>query len=720
MSTEKNLSYFDEGQSVYDACGEQTERILSIIAGNYMGKNPPLPVRFRGFYENGILCNREGRFDIDLNRLLPESKAGQVSYVKAKFYKEAEGVHAFSMKCYGPSRIWLNRKEVFCSGVRDESRREAPHRLELFCRAGWNEVTIRLKKTPGGFGCVFGVQDAGWGWITFLNPCKEQEGKLGFAYTMAMDEEATGGEFENMERAVWLPKEYCGRSENVVREIYKDGGKGNYIYGWSALRLNRPGVVRFSIESCGDIALFVDGHRRLEEKADGRLEVEIDLKAGKHNILLRGRGEKEAGWKLGIKEGTDSGEILTLSLPQEVAGIKGPWLYLGPFGDKQEAVERQPALYGLFGQEERYWRADEPGVVVRPSLENTAFGKWNYPLGVTLYGLTRLSRYLNNKEILNYVKAHMRECIRLYEYSLWDTKKYGFPEVNNQLARISTLDDCGSFGSAMLELKDSEVEAQAGKIADYIAGYMEKKQSREPGGGFFRIGPKGFPDATMWADDLYMSVPFLSRYYLRTGNMDYLDDAAGQFRRFREYLYMPDEKILSHVYDFMMDTATGMPLGRGNGWCFFSLTELLGVMPKEHRDYPFLLHFYQELAEGYMKLQGKSGMWHQLLTHPDSYEETSCTSMFIYGLCRGLRFGWLAPNQRNDALEAVRKGWQAIITRSVDCKGNVYGICRGSSYSFTPEYYKEELLWIINDPHGIGIVLLAGIEKLALESFLQS
>lgn len=55
MSTEKDLSYFDEGQSVYDACGEQTERILSIIAGNYMGKNPPLPVRFRGFYENGIL-----------------------------------------------------------------------------------------------------------------------------------------------------------------------------------------------------------------------------------------------------------------------------------------------------------------------------------------------------------------------------------------------------------------------------------------------------------------------------------------------------------------------------------------------------------------------------------------------------------------------------------------------------------------------------------------
>lgn len=714
MSTEKKSPYFDGDRSVYDACGEQTERILSIIAGNYMGKNPPLPVRFRGFYEKGILCNEEGRFDMDLNRFLPESKTGQISFVRAKFYREAEGVHVFSMKCFGPARIWLNNKEVFCSGVRDESRREAPHRLEFFCRAGWNEVVLRLKKTTGGFGCVFGVQDAGWAWITFLNPCREQEGKLGFAYTEAMDEKEAGRDLENLEKAKWLPEDCRGEEENIAGKIYGEDGKGKYLYGWSAFSLKRPDTVTIAIDSCGDTALFIDGEKLAEKKQEGEQSEEVRLKAGKHEILVRGRGETKAGWKIAIRGTDEGGGKITLTLPHAVSGIRGPWLYLGPFADKQEEVEKQPTLYGLFGEEKRYWRADAPGVVIRPALENTAFGKWNYPLGVTLYGLTRLARCLDNQEMLGYVKAHMQECIRLYEYSLWDKKQYGFPEVNNQLARISTLDDCGSFGSAMLELKDSEVEAPAGRIADAIAEHMEKKQSRCEGGGFFRIGPKGFPDATMWADDLYMSVPFLCRYYLRTGNGDYLDDAARQFRRFKEYLYMPEKQILSHVYDFMMDTATGMPWGRGNGWCFFSLTELLEVMPETHKDYPFLIRFYQELAEGYMRLQGKSGMWHQLLTHPDSYEETSCTSMFVYGLCRGLRFGWLAENQRGDALEAVRRGWHGIISRSVDRGGNVYGICRGSSYSFTPEYYKEELLWIVNDPHGIGIVLLAGIETMAL------
>lgn len=50
----------------------------------------------------------------------------------------------------------------------------------------------------------------------------------------------------------------------------------------------------------------------------------------------------------------------------------------------------------------------------------------------------------------------------------------------------------------------------------------------------------------------------------------------------------------------------------------------------------------------------------------------------------------------------------------IDKDGNVYGVCRGSGYSFNKYYYKDELTWRLNDTHGIGIVLLAGIEALQL------
>lgn len=725
MEQERTLPYFEEGRSIQDACGDQIGQILGTIAGHYMGQNPALPIRFRGYFENGIRAQKDGRFDLNLNTLLKDSRQGQIAWVKTKFYKEESGIHCFFMKCYGPASIWLNEEEVFRSGVRDESNREAPHRLEFMCKKGWNELAIRLKKTTGGFGCRFGVQDPGWAWITFFNPQKEQAGKLGFAYTGPMDEQKDRREIFGREEDLFVyPRSGWSKNElalTAAERIYKEQAQNRYVYGWSMLRLKKAGEVQLSLNSYGETALWVDGKEVFSEQKAGVYPITVQLKAGKHFVVLRTKGIRRYGWELtaaakAADEDPSGKGDQPFALPAHVSGVKGNWLYLGPFETQQEEVEQTPSLYGLFGKEKRYWRTDEPGVVIRPVLENTAFGKWNYPLGVTLYGLTRLARISEDETMLGYVKAHMRECITLYDYSLWDTEHYGFPEMNNQLARISTLDDCGSFGSAMLELKDDSLQKQVRKIADKIAEHMQKVQSRRPGGGFYRVGPGGFPDATMWADDLYMSVPFLCRYYQLTGDIAFLEDAANQFRQFKEYLYMPDEQVMSHVYDFMFDTPTRMPWGRGNGWCFFSLTELLQVMPAEHPDYEFLLDFYRTLANGYMRLQGENGMWHQLLNHPDSYEETSCTAMFIYGLCRGLRFGWLSKEQQKAAYDAAEKGWNGITSRAVDQYGNVYGICRGSSYSFTPEYYKEELLWIVNDPHGIGIVLLAGIEILLLET----
>ncbi len=48
-----------------------------------------------------------------------------------------------------------------------------------------------------------------------------------------------------------------------------------------------------------------------------------------------------------------------------------------------------------------------------------------------------------------------------------------------------------------------------------------------------------------------MSIPFLCRYAKMTGDAKYLDDAANQVLMFKKYLYMPEYKIMSHVYDFM-------------------------------------------------------------------------------------------------------------------------------------------------------------------------
>ena len=220
----------------------------------------------------------------------------------------------------------------------------------------------------------------------------------------------------------------------------------------------------------------------------------------------------------------------------------------------------------------------------------------------------------------------------------------------------------------------------------------------------------------MWVDDLYMSVPFLCRYYQLTGDSKYVDDAARQFIGFKKHLFIPGLKVMSHVYDFKRQMATGVPWGRGNGWAVFSLSELLAVLPEKHELRPALLTMFRELCEGYLALQDEAGMWHQVLNATDSYPESSCTSMFIYAFARGIQYGWLeAPAAY---IRAVFKGWEGLNRISIDKDGNVHGVCRGSEFSFTPEYYKKELLWNLNDTHGIGIVLLAGVEVLKLGKHL--
>ena len=697
------LPYVEEGMSLYDCCREDRKRMLEIIAARYMGENPPVPFQFREYDTNGFPCGNDGRFVIDLNEKISDCPSGWFSVVKSRFYKEQEEAHVFSLECFSPVTVILNEKKVFQSNAGDECRRNGACVLELPCKKGWNEIALVCRKTKGGFGCLFGVKDPGWAWISFYNPLPGYRKRLGFAYTRAL-KSVSGSETLNVGESEWiLPDTWSGEEQKLTaaeRLWKRKANTGNgYGYGWRTTKLRENGRLRLAGEAVSPLAIWVDGKLFAEYRAGTHFQEMIPVPAGIHHVVFRTEigANGGYGWRLAGECGDSQ------------------WLYLGPLSAPCKEVEVSPGFYGLFGDEKRYWQSDEPGIVIRPVLENRAFGRWNYPLGVTLYGLTRLSAVCPSEAVSRYVEEHMQECLRLYEYSIWDRAHYGYPEINNQLTAMRSLDDCGSFGSAMLEKMAAIDDRNVEEVADRIAHYMEHIQERREDGAFYRLGPAGYPDATLWADDLYMSVPFLCRYYKRSGKKEYLDDAVNQFRQFRKYLYQPEKRIFSHVYDFKFASDTGVAWGRGNGWCFFSLTELLEVLPESHDGREFLLSFYQELAEGFMELQVENGMWHQVLTEEDTYEETSCTAMFVYGLCRGRRFGWLEEEQWSRAAVAAERGWHGIISRAVDRKGNVYGICRGSFYSFTSNYYRNELLWSINDPHGIGIVLLAGVEMELME-----
>jgi rhamnogalacturonyl hydrolase YesR len=107
--------------------------------------------------------------------------------------------------------------------------------------------------------------------------------------------------------------------------------------------------------------------------------------------------------------------------------------------------------------------------------------------------------------------------------------------------------------------------------------------------------------------------------------------------------------------------------------------------------------------------QDASGMWHQVLNRPASFEETSCTAMFTLAMAKGVRKGWLEKSYRDKAI----RGWMAV-QKKVEADGTVHDICRGTEIGFDEAFYFERKRFD-QDPRGLGAVIAAGIEVSQLQ-----
>jgi len=709
--------YFTPDESIHAWMGQDVPRVLEVIANRYIGQNPPLPFVFRVYSRRGLLQRDDGRYDLNLGPKWPQAKTGQWAYVYGLLWSESEGQADLQISSYSPTSVFLNGKLIYRALLAHETDVQVVKTVIVPVQKGWNGFFIKTRKTPAGFGCVLGTARKRSFPLHFMSPFAERVGQAGWIYSQIADQDIFPedklpgiGESEQVTGLAWFPETKWDAAATSKKSCARIFGvqPGKTAYGWSCLEITAPGKRqhKLQIATAGLTRIWIDAKLVWEGSKAGQFDLELSLSHGQHDVLVAT-----------VSAADDWGFVLSgaeFRQPYPVKGVSDAWLYLGPF---DAPLSSSPAeiqtLYKLFDNNGTpvYWRVDMPETYVRPHVENENFGKWNYPLGVTLYGLLQTARLLGRKDVMDYVVRHVNECVKTYPYSMYDRQQFGFQSINHQLVEMSCLDDCGSFGAATLETYRECQLPEYRVVADAIADYILNRQVRTQDGAFYRV-------RTMWIDDLYMSTPFLARYYKLTGQREYIDEAARQFLLFKKYLFLPEYKIMSHIYDFGYNLPTGIPWGRGNGWCLFSLSEVLEMLPTDHPARPALIEFFSELCQGYLALQGEHGLWHQVLTEPDAYEETSCTAMFAYAFARGVRFGWLKEPAKY--VQAVYKAWRGLTQISIDRLGNVHGVCRGSSYAFTSDYYKYELLWRTNDTHGIGIVLLAGVETIRLREWLAS
>lgn len=344
------------------------------------------------------------------------------------------------------------------------------------------------------------------------------------------------------------------------------------------------------------------------------------------------------------------------------------------------------------------------GLAPKPEISiESKFNAWFYQTWLLTDGMRRTAEAIDEPKYRDYGE---RNLDFLYAHLPFFQRQYGAgmtaaPAGDGKLSPIGfsfKIDALWHTGLAPLVLEryaathDARYEAYLARMREFLA-----TNPRLDDGAYYRPG-KG-----MMTDDPYMTVPFLVREWKLTGNARHIDAAVAQVLGTHARLLDAEHGLLRHLWDLKTRRPAGQFWGRGNGWMVLAQVELLGAIPSEHPRRAEVLAAFVRHMSGIRRCEDPQGGWHQVLDHPESWLETSCTGMLTYGMARGVNEGWLDASFGNSA----RQGWKALQTK-VTPDGDLLDVCGSTDTGDLAFYLNRPRLK--GDLHGFGSFLLAGAE----------
>ena len=338
------------------------------------------------------------------------------------------------------------------------------------------------------------------------------------------------------------------------------------------------------------------------------------------------------------------------------------------------------------------------------------YNEWKYWNGVLAIGMIQLSEISGDGKYKNYALKNYKFIFDNLDYFGKQYKK-GFKKPSMyQYFEMGLLDHCGAMSAGLCDIYHIDSRKDYYSYLERAANYIMNDELRFDDGTLIRSWPR---EMTLWADDLYMSVPFLARMSKITGDSKYINDAILQIKHFNKYLFNDFNGLYFHSY-YSDNKQNGLAhWGRCNGWVVMAHVELLKYLPDNHPEKENLINILVSHIVGLSRYQDYSGMWRQLIDKPDSYLESSSTAMFIYGIATAINEGWLDKEYAGIAVN----GWKGL-EQKIREDGQVEGICKGTGTVENIKYYYDRPT-ILNDIHGLGAILLAGAEMIKLDELIN-
>jgi unsaturated rhamnogalacturonyl hydrolase len=269
-------------------------------------------------------------------------------------------------------------------------------------------------------------------------------------------------------------------------------------------------------------------------------------------------------------------------------------------------------------------------------------------------------------------------------------------------------------GNLLLVLYRETGEQKYRTAAEHIRRVFDS-YPRTKDGGFWHADTKS-REWQLWADGVFMSMPFLARYGVMFGDSRYgFDEATKQMLVYASHLSDPATGLLFHAYDESGQQPWADPSThhshyfwcRAIGWYAMTLIELLELLPRNHPKRPKLLALVRQLAAAFERFQDKgTGLWYQVVDRggePGNWLETSSSCMYTYVLWTGVKRGYLDRHYRAVAL----RGYRGVLSKlSVGADGltNLSDICEGTNVGDLAYYFARKRNE--NDFHGLGAFLI--------------
>ncbi|MBN1302057.1 MAG: glycoside hydrolase family 88 protein [Melioribacteraceae bacterium] len=357
----------------------------------------------------------------------------------------------------------------------------------------------------------------------------------------------------------------------------------------------------------------------------------------------------------------------------------------------------------------------ETGAVIRDFTQPNKYAvvseglssEWTYTHGVVLSAFDYISEltgddsyFSHNIKFYDFVRKHL-------PYFRRNNEEYGRSACGwRRIMYMDALDHCGSIGAALVRTFKKHNNPEYRELIDIVDKHVSNIQFRLDDGTLARERPQ---PVSVWADDMYMSVPFLSQMGDLTKDEKYWNDAVNQVLQMSKRLFIGGKDLFDHGWnENSADYDPRFYWGRANGWTVMAMADLLTVLPHDFQGRDEILHIYKSLIRSVTELQDGTGFWHNMLDKSDTYLETSCTAMFTYGIAKGINEGWISHVYG----PVAQTGWNAVATRILE-NGAVDGTCEATTFAHDNVYYFNRGK-SYDATHGYGPVLFAAAEMIRL------